>query len=75
MTTLTREQLPDEITDRTKLGGRYKSPLGDQRERAVPCIARRVHECEHKTYALSAVCDFCAFAEVLAKIGGGSDAR
>lgn len=72
--TVTRDQLPDEITDREKLGGRYKSPMGDQRERAVNCTARRVRECEGKTWALDAVCDFCAFAEMLAVIGR-TDAR
>lgn len=70
MNTVMRDQIPSEITDREKQGGRYKSPLGDQRERPVPCTSRRVHECEGKTWALDAVCDFCAFAEMLAVIGG-----
>jgi hypothetical protein len=72
--TVTRDQLPDEITNREKQGGRYKSPLGDQRERPVPCRSRRVNECERTTFALDAICDFCAFGEMLARIGGGTDA-
>lgn len=35
---------------------RYESPLGDRRERAVPCS-----RCGDGTWALDAICDFCFF--------------
>lgn len=65
---ISRDDLPKSVTDRDTLGGRYKTPMGDQRERAVPCSERRVPECEKTTFALDTVCDFCAMAKILSKI-------
>lgn len=65
------DDLPTEIQDHLRSlthrlrsqEDRKRTRLGDHRERAVPCQARRVNNCEHITWNIRAVCDACWNAE------------